>query len=92
MAKRRRSRAQNTSLTPAAIAASSRSYGNLHPRRTDGQPADQPGCNGSASSSQTVSGRRLARLRRSGPSDYRKLAQLNFKSGGKSYVYVNGNH
>ncbi|MGM9911519.1 MAG: DNA/RNA non-specific endonuclease [Lacticaseibacillus absianus] len=93
--KRRRSKKrQNTSLLTAAIAAIAVLWGIYTQGGQTVNPQTSPATSSSASSSQTVSKAQTAGKVYGGlaQNDYRKLAQLNFKSGGKSYVYVNGNH
>ncbi len=91
MAKKRgRKKRQNTSLLSVAIAAAAIIWGVY----TKGGQENLTSSSSSSTSSSAVSSAQTAKTVYGGlaKSDYQKLAQETFKSGGKGWRYVNNNH
>lgn len=88
--KRRRKKRQNTSLLSVAIAAAAIIWGVY----TKGGQENLTSSSSSSTSSSAVSSAQTAKTVYGGlaKSDYEKLAQETFKSGGKGWRYVNNNH
>lgn len=88
--KRRRKKRQNTSLLSVAIAAVAIIWGVY----TKGGQENLTSSSSSSTSSSAVSSAQKAKTVYGGlaKSDYQKLAQETFKSGGKGWRYVNNNH
>ena len=88
--KRRRKKRQNTSLLSVAIAAVAIIWGVY----TKGGQENLTSSSSSSTSSSAVSSAQTAKTVYGGlaKSDYQKLAQETFKSGGKGWRYVNNNH
>ncbi|MGO1442536.1 MAG: DNA/RNA non-specific endonuclease [Lactobacillus delbrueckii] len=89
--KRRRKKRQNTSLLSVAIAAAAIIWG-VYTKGSQGNLTSSS--SNTSTSSSAVSSAQTAKTVYGGlaKSDYQKLAQETFKSGGKGWHYVNNNH
>ena len=89
--KRRRKKRQNTSLLSVAIAAAAIIWG-VYTKGGQGNLISSS--SNTSTSSSAVSSAQTAKTVYGGlaKSDYQKLAQETFKSGGKGWRYVNNNH